>query len=162
MAGRRILPLNYSEQISLGTLGAGQALAQDFDDNVNDRMYAVSADVIVSMEGHTAGEGPLVCILAHSDYTGTEVLEWYQATQAWDLGDMIAQEQRRRKCRLIGVLPGDQENEVLNDGEPVRVPLKFYLESGKTLAQVLINNDGSALTTGTVVHYDGKIWARRA
>lgn len=158
---KRIRTLHFSERIDIGALGSDACVTQDFDDTLNEDMFFISADVTVAMSGHTTNEGPIAVIIANSDYTAAEILEWWEATNEWDTGNKIAQEHARRQCRLVGILPGLSTNESLNDGKPVRVPLRWPMVETKTLATACVNLDNAALTTGTQVSFAGQVYARR-
>ncbi len=161
--GRKlVLKLKVSESLALSTLGAGSMIVGDFDDVVVDSTFLISIEVTASMGGHTGGEGPLVFGVAHSDYTQAEITEWFAATSNWDQGDLVAQEQAKRKIRQIGEFSGVGVGEVLNNGNSVKIPLRFYIEEGDTLQTWVLNQDAGALTTGTLIALNGQVWARRA
>ncbi len=108
----------------------------------------------VSLTDVTTGEGAKHLIVAHSDYSDTEVTEWHQAAQSWDQGDLVAQEQRSRRCRLIGTFDGGEETETLNDGKPIRVKLGWRIDAGDTLQFGLFPTE--AMTTGAELVISGK------
>ncbi len=153
--------LKVSELHSLGALASGTFDSNAFDSTVDDSTYLLSIQAVWSMAEHTAGEGPIVVGVAHSDYTVAEISEWFSATGAWDRGNKVAQEQNRRSIRQVGVFDGNNVSETLNDGVPVKTKLGFMLSPGDTLQQWAINQDTSILTTGTLILADGKVWAGR-
>ncbi len=120
----------------------------------------VSADLVVSLEGLTPGEGPITVGIAHADYSSTEIGEWFAGTGGWSTADLVAQEVRARKIRQIGSFDGAAATETLNDGKKIKVKLGFYIDDGQTLQMWAFNGSGSALTTGGVLEMNGAVWAR--
>ncbi len=163
--GRRrsyVRPLRVSEDAALSTLGAGTMGVFAWDDTVSEKTYLLSLEAIWAMSEHTASEGAITVGVAHSDYTSTEINEWFVATSAWDTGNLVAQEQNRRKIRQVGVFPGFQTSEVLNDGKSIKTPLRFIVETGQSLQTWAFNHDTSVLTTGSIISVDGKVWSKAA
>ncbi len=130
---------------------------------LTDDAYIMSMDITVATNGLTAGEGPLTVLVAHSNYSDAQVGEWYGANANWDLGNKIVQEQGRRQCRIIGVIPGLASNESLLDGRKFRVKLGWQMFEGDTL-QFGVFTEGQAanLTTGCELHINGTAYARVA
>ncbi len=128
---------------------------------VDQDTWLMSTDISVAMFGHTAGEGPLIVGLAHGDYDSQEIEEYLEASAAWDEGDKVAQEHRRRKVRTLGMLPGFASNESLWDGAQKRVKLGFKLQIGETLKVWIYNFGAGTLTAGTTVKWAGTLWTRR-
>ncbi len=126
--------------------------------NFGREAYVISADIIWTITGNTAGEAGVVCGIAHSDYSSTEISEWFLAS-SFDPGDKLLQEKSRRQCREAGVFPGIVGFS-LNDGKHIRTKLKFPVEEGKTLDAFVINNSGATLTTGSTVIFSGKVYLR--
>ncbi len=157
----RVRPLKVSESLALLTASSGSVTVGDYDSVVNDTTFLISQDAVWSLGGHTAGEGPITVGIAHSDYTNTEIGEWFAATGQWDQGDLIAQEIVKRKIRLVGVFPGAEVSEALNDGQPIKTRIGFNLEEGDTMQTWAVNGDASALTTGSLILTEGTIWARK-
>ncbi len=149
-----------SEDSVIGALTDATFLGQNYDDSFSRDHFVVTQKATYTLNGHTPGEGPLHVILAHGDYSDAEVLEWWLATNAWETSDKVAQEFRRRKCRHVGSFPGISAEEVLNNGMPIKTPLKFVVEAGETLQFGIVNNSGATLTTGTLIQTQGNIWAK--
>lgn len=122
--------------------------------------YLISMDTLVGTKAMTAGEGPLLVGVAHGDYTETEIKECLEQKDAFT-SDMVDKEQAGRKVREIGVLPGIQTEEVLNDGKMIRTKLKFFLQQGQALNAFVYNDSGAALSGGASISFYGKIYARR-
>ncbi len=154
--------LKVSETVPLGALTSGGIVAQIFDDVASEKMFLLSIEATYGLAEGAGDQGPIAIGVAHSDYTGAEILEWFQSTSGWDLGDKIAQEQQRRKIRQVGTFRGDKPNEVLNDGRMFKTPLRFVIETGQSLQQWAINQDASTLTTGSLFQIDGQVWAKNA
>lgn len=151
-------PLNFSEAVALANLADQTEQHTNFDDAVSRESWFISMDIMATMNGHTAGEGPIHMLVGDSDYTSAEVLEWWLATNAWDTGDRIAQEQARRKIRRVCTFSGGGLTEVANDGKPIRVKLGWMVEEDRSLFLGGVNDSGAILTTGTVLRGTGQIY----
>ncbi len=151
--------INVNESNALLTLADGAVLGVD-SDPFGREFFAISADLYWAMRNHTAGEGPVIVGVAHSDYTDVEVAENLNLTGMEDPGDKVAQEQGRRLIRRTGQFSGIGTDEVLNDGRAKRVKIGFVITDGFSLAFWAQNKNGGALTTGTVVETSGKIYGR--
>ncbi len=148
---------NVEDQVSLGTLGAGVVVPGVLDEAVNERTRVSSLDVVHSISGHTAGEGPLVVGISHSDYGTSEIQEWIDNVGSWNEGDLVNQEIGNRRIRQIGIFPGISTEEVLNDGKPIKTKLNWILLQGQTLDMWCFNRDSAALTTGTLYNINGHV-----
>ncbi len=159
--GSPLLVLPIDDTTALLTTGPDAVVKGDFTGTVDSDTWLLSADFLPAIRNHTAGEGPLVVGVAHSDYTAAEIEEALEATTSWNQKNKIEQERRRRKVRRIGQFAGDSTEEVLNDGKPIRVKLGFKIEEGETLSQWIWNRSGGSLTTGSVLIMSGNLFARR-
>jgi len=115
-----------------------------------------SVDLLWTLRGLTAGEGPLLFGVAHSDYTAAEIVEALAATIV-DGSDKIALEQARRLVRRIGIFSGFDTNETFNDGKSMKTRLNWEIQDGKSLNIWVLNNSGAILTTGSAVQVNGHI-----
>ncbi len=156
----KVLKAKIINSIALGTLSNATVISDPVPDSVDERAFALSTELLVSTRGMTPGEGPIIVGVAHSDYTTAEIQEWIDNTGGWSEGDLVQQEISKRKIREIGQFPVTSAAEVLNDGRPIKVPLRFYLTQGQTLDCWALNRSGSTLTTGGVVLYDGHAWLK--
>ncbi len=114
----------------------------------------------IALRDNTALDGPLYLGVAHSDYTDAEILEWFNSQGSWDQGDKVANEEAKRKCRIIGMFPGQLANELLEDGRATKTTLKFMVEDGDTLNFFVINEGGATRTTGGIVEIKGFAFAK--
>ncbi len=149
--------------LSLSTLANATLLSGDLfsGDVLDDEMYQISADLYWSMDDVTQGQGPTLVGIAHGDYSDAEIEQWLEATTSIAGGDLIANEQARRKCRRVGMFAGDSV-EKLNDGKSIKTTLKFVLAGGQNLKFWAYNKSGDAYsTTSPVVRVNGKIYMRR-
>ncbi len=146
--------------LALGNLGSDLAVKASIHTVLGRDFYAISSDIVFTMFDHTAGQGPITVAIGHSDYSVAEALEWFQSEDAVGGGDLIAQEQKRRKMRDVGDFPGAAESNTLNDGQPVRTKLGFVIQEGSALSLMAINRDDGTLATGTFVAVSGKIYGR--
>ncbi len=157
---RSIKKIKIRSGVLLGTLASDTGILDPLTgDTAGEQFFAVSADLSVAWESETAADGPLDIYVSHDDYTLTEVEEYIELDTGFGRGDLRAQEIQRRKIRFVGTV--NDEETMLNDGKPVRVPLKFMLETGATI-QVIVYNRGDALQTGSQILTTGNLWGRWA
>ncbi len=142
----------------LGTLADATVLRSGLT-AINDDFWCQSADLSWTIRNLAEGDGPLLLGLAHGDLSITEIAEAITATPS-GRGDIIEREQARRPVRRVGQIFPDSVGGVvqLNDGKPIRVPLKMYLEGGVELNAFVLNQKGSALVTGSEVRIYGVIY----
>ncbi len=153
----RYLKGNVDEELGLGTLAARTVVGVLFDETVNERTLITSVDAIWSLDDLTqsAGVGPILCGIAHGDYTDAEVEEYIEQVQSWNEGNKIGQEIARRQIRLIGVFQGATVDAkgmvVLNDGKPIKTRCNWILNQGQTLRMWAYNTGSQPLATTTPV-----------
>ncbi len=152
-----IRPAQIAESLPLLTLASLDVLGETLNNsNVDKPTRVMSVDVLFSLNGMTALEGPVDVGLSHSDYTDAEVEQALEATGSWASDDKIAREQSNRLVRRVGQL--DAEHDELNDGKPVRVRLNWALASGSTIRYWARNVGSGALTTGAILTFNGTAW----
>ncbi len=164
----RYLRGSVDETLTLGTLAGKDAIAQAFGDTVNERTYVSSIVARYSLAAFTksTADGPILCGIAHSDYTAAEIEEWIENSDSWDEGNLVQQEIATRKIRQVGVFdnPIDEASvSVLNDGKPITTKLGFILNQGQTLQVWGYNMGTGALgTTSPLVLVFGhaNLWPR--
>lgn len=149
------LPVDVS--LALGTLGSGTVIASAMTNLGQTRFRVISVDILWSMRGLTAGEGPLEVGIANNNLSVTEIGEMLDASPTSQT-DIIAMERLRRPVRNSGVFAGLAANEALNDGRKMRTKLSTVLNEGVELAFYVRNKSGSALTTGGVIQCTGKVY----
>ncbi len=143
--------------ITLSTLANNAVIAAANSDVAVEPILITSVEGLYSMTGQTAGEGPKLIGVAHSDYTGAEILEYLENTGSWDIGDLVQQESSKRKIRIIGYFPSTDEDEVLADGKTIKTKLNWRIDAGATLQLFVYNQSGATLTTGALAHLDGSL-----
>ncbi len=154
----RYLQMNVSQTV--GALAAGDVVKTDQANTIDDRVYALWAKGVWSLQGNTAGEGPMMVGFSHSDYTAAEVEEALEAGGSWDSGNKVANEQSNRKVRRVGEFDGLATEEKLIEGRSLFRKLGFYIEDGKTLACWTRNQDADARTAGGSINFNGIIAVR--
>ncbi len=100
----------------------------------------------------TGGVGPIVCGVAHSDYTDAEIEEWIENLESWESGGMVGQEIARRRIRLVGTfkIPAlATDSAVLNHGNAFRTKCGWQLITGQTV-RLWFYNKGTATVDTTV------------
>ncbi len=141
---------------ALTTLAANDLSSTAFGSLLDQEVWAISMDVQALLHGNTAGEGPLIIGVAHSDYSAAEIEEWLEEASSWIKANKVGQERAKRKCRTIGTFDMSVVNERMNQGKSMRVKLGFAIEDGSGLQLWGYNEGAAALTTGGVVEITGK------
>lgn len=155
----RLLKGSVNKGLALSTLAADTAIGGNFADTVEERCLALSTELTWMLA--SPQEGPIVVGLAHSDYTDAEIEEYLENAGSWSEGDLVQQEITKRKIRMVGTFNGGAGYDIiLNDGKPVKTPLKWILTTGDTLKVWAYNRSGGALTTGSQVKVTGHVWLK--
>lgn len=152
------IPVNIQQ--ALGTLADETVLNWNLLDQLfAEDFYAISAELVFALNGHTAGEGPIEFGLAHGDLTTAEIKECIDAD--WnDPDNIIAREQARRPVRRCGSYHGLSTVEVPNNGNPKKYPIKMMIGEDHELKAFVMNHTGGALTTGSIVTITGTVFGR--
>ncbi len=150
----RYLRGNVDEETVLTTLASRTVKGTDFDEAVNERTLVSSIEATYTMSDFTpaAGVGPIMVLIAHSDYTEAEVEEFIENTGSWNEGDLVQKEVGQRRIRVIGIFldPANSTvSTVLNDGRPIKTKLNWVLLQGQKL-KLCGYNLGSAPIATTV------------
>ncbi len=156
----KLIKGRVNEALAMGTLATNSLVKGDFDETVDEEAFALSIEATWSLTGLTAGEGPIVFGVSHSDYTAAEIEAVIENTGSWSRGDLVAQEIARRKIRVIGEFDGLSTEERINDGVPIKTKLMWNLVTGATLTQWAYNKSGGTLATGGVILAEGHVWLR--
>ncbi len=143
--------------VTLGTLSPGVVIKTDHGAVVVDRVYALWAKGVWTLQGNTANDGPLMVGLAHGDYVAAEIEEAIEASGSWDRSDKIAVEQARRMVRRSGTFDGVLTAEKLAHGESIFQKLGFVIEDGETISAWARNTDSGARQTGGSINFNGII-----
>lgn len=149
------LPINLL--VAPGTLAAGTVQSSEMTSLGVTRFRVVSTRLTITMSDHTPTEGPLIFGIANGDLTNAEVGEALDASPT-SMADIVARERARRPVRQMGVFLGNAASEVTNDGKPINQKLVTVLDTGVELNFWVRNEDGSALTTGTLINIHGKVF----
>ncbi len=160
---RGVIDIDYL----LGSALAAKTLkGQALGDVVADTTWLSSIVATHTMQNYTTGQtrGPITVGVAHSDYSDAEIEEWYERTLSWDEGNLVRQEQAKRKIKLIGTFrnpTGPAETAELNDGKPIRTKCNWRLNENDTLRFWAYNNGTGALSTtdpSVGVHGHANLW----
>lgn len=166
---RRYLRGAVNADLSGGTLAAKSLSSADFPDVVTETTWVSSVIARWTMDNWTSGdgEGPLLIGLAHSDYTNDEIEEFIENTTSWEVGNLVGQEQAKRKIRMIGTFDnrpatGPDDAIVLNDGKPIRTKCGWMLNTGQTVNLWAYNTGSQTLTTAPRIRGYGhaNLWPR--
>ncbi len=148
---------NVDEDLGLSALAAATLLSGDFDESTSHSVLMTSLQAVFSMENFTVGEGPIEVGIAMSDYTSAEIEAVIEATQSWSGVDLIAREVARRLVRRLGIFDASKTDDVLNEGQPIKVKLNWRIPEGRTLKLWAYNHGSGALTTGSIVKANGHV-----
>ncbi len=151
---------NLDIDIALGTL-AGKTGLFGASDTVVDRMRISSIKAVYSLSNVTVlgNAGPVLVLVAHSDYTLAEVEQFIELGTSWSEADQIDKEIQSRKIRRIGVLDivtSTGGAAALNDGKPITTKLNWTVTNGLGLNFVAYNmGTGAFATTDPNVNING-------
>lgn len=151
---RRYIRGSVDHKLQLGTLAPQTLVGSSIADVVTEKAFLSSLRASWSLDNFTPGAniGPILVGIAHSDYSDAEVEEWLESTTNWNQGDKVAQEQGRRKARIVGqfeISPTGAASWVaLNDGRQTTTKAKWQLITGQTV-KIWAYNAGSAAVATT-------------
>ncbi len=145
---------NVDEELALAALASKDVVGAVFDETVTERTKVTSIVATYSLGELTpaAGVGPIICGVAHSDYTDAEIEEWLELSGQWAEGNMVAREVASRKIRQIGTFEtpdGATSVGVLNDGRAIKTKLNWILTTGQTLRLWAYNSGLQPVATTT-------------
>ncbi len=158
---QRLRWLRINGELDLSNLGPDALVGALLGTTVTERTYFNRIGCTYALHGLTAGEGPVIIGWAHGDYTDAEVEAWVENTTAWDEGDLVSQEVRKRKIRQVGTFGDGTVAQELNDGKKLWITAGWIQDAGSTL-RLWCYNDGAILTTGAQVVASGHVTARPA
>ncbi len=157
--GRNFQPIPFTAAVDLSTLADDTVLLTDVIPSFGEDYYCVSIDCSWATRDFTAAEGPIEVGFSHGDLSVTEVEEALDAAVT-DPDDIIAREHSRRPVRRAGIFSVTLESETLNQGDPIRTPLKFSIGNGHALKFFAYNRSGGALTGTNFVVIGGTLYGR--
>ncbi len=140
------------------TLAAVTAVTTPMTAASNSTYRAMTVKATWSITDLTANDGPITVGLAHSDYSVAEIKEALLATNAIDVGNMVAQEHANRKVRVVGTL--NEVRESLNNGEPISTRLNWLIGINQTVVAFAFNEGAALLSTGAVLDIVGDMWVK--
>ncbi len=149
-----------NQELALGTLASNTLISTTFGASPEQENFLISCKMTISMENHTAGEGPLWIGVAHEDYTDSEIEATLEQTGSWNSPDLIAQELSKRKIRRIGILHGNDASEAMNQGMPIKTKCLWRNGEQDTLKGWVYNRSTDPMTTGTLVKFNGQAFLR--
>jgi len=135
---------------------------------VNERTWVSSVKASWTLSNLTEGfsMGPIVCGIAHSDYSVGEILGYLNNDGNWNEGDLVAQETSKRKIRQVGVFDTPAQAlgiSMLNDGRMITTKCGWILNQGQTLNFWCYNSGSNALATTAAelaVQGHANLWPR--
>ncbi len=154
--GRPIVVIKQQNSVALSTLATdtvvkvdGLVLAQDF--------HHVSSDIIATLRGMTANEGPIDYGIAQSELSVAQIQEALDASPT-SQNDVTAIERTRRRVRQMGVFErSSEEDQQTNNGRFKRQKLFIRIPAGQEMPALWVRNrSGATLTTGGVANFQQK------
>ncbi len=155
---RGFVAIPFSAALTLSTLGDDTVLAGS-PITFGEDIYVMSVDATVALRGNTAGEVPIEFGYHHGDLSVAEIAEALDA-ELTDPDDIIARERARRPVRRAGVFALSSSNQVWNNGLQTRTKLRYSVGDGHTFGLWAANRSGGALTTGSIIEFNGTIYGR--
>lgn len=149
-----VLPV--SSQVTLGTATSG-TVVQGATSTLARECLILSAKLMWSWRGFTAGEGPIQIGLVHNDLTVAETAEALDATPGQP-SDIIEREQASRPVRQVGFASIIEPSGVLSDGRLMKTKLMIKLDDGFSINLWARNISGAQLTTGGIVLANGHLF----
>ncbi len=137
-----------------GSLATKSLVIQANPDVTTEEMRVSSVVARWSFSHNTpiADAGPLLVGFAHSDYSGTEIEEYLENVDSWDVSDTVqSREISKRLIRQVGTFqsPTSITDAVhLNNGKPIKTRLNWPLATGQTV-QIFVYNLGGAQISAT-------------
>ncbi len=155
MKGVRSTPV-----LALGALASNIVVVQALITSSTQAYRLTSCSMNWSYEAHTASEGPITVGYSFGDYTVTEIKECLESLTSINPQNKIAQEQSNRWIRIAGVFDGAGLTGELNNGNPIRTKLNWWVPDGSEVNIFAYNDSSSVLTTGTLVHAMGTCYVK--
>ncbi len=151
---------NIDQDLGLATLAAKTGVLTATN-TVSEKRRVSSIKCVYSLSDFTiaANAGPIMVLVAHSDYTLAEIEAWIERSGSWSKSDLIADEVRKRLIRRIGTFNTvtTSGSAVLNEGRMIRTKLNWSLITGQGLQFVAYNLGTAALSSSSPnVNIQGK------
>ena len=157
---KNFAPIPFSSANTLLTLASGATLKSNLlAGSFLEDIFVISIDCLWTIRGATTDQGPIVVGYAHGDLSNQEITDSLDANLL-EPDNIIQRERSRRPVRRAGVFPLQNDDEVINNGVPLRTRCKFSVGSGHALVAWARNQGGGALSTGAVVESQGMLWGR--
>ncbi len=150
--------VNTFSSLALLTTASASLIKADLLAPGDNEFRLLSIRGLWSLRDLTAGQGPIIVGVAHSDYSVIEIEEYLENETQLTRGDMVAtREIAKRLVRRVGVFAGAVGEETLNDGKPLKVRLNWAMAQGTTLTFWAYNFSGATLTTGAEALFNGNL-----
>ncbi len=153
-------PVRFAAAVALLTTGNNVVVGNGLTGAADGPYRMITVIGTWALRGLTAGEGPITVGYAHSNYTVTEIKESIESGTAISIGLKVEQERANRLVRIVGTFPGNDTEEALNHGEPIKTRLNWAIPVGVEVDIFAYNDSGGTLTTGAQVEHTGKCWVK--
>ncbi len=139
----------FNAGLALNGLTNDTVIIQDlFGAAFGEDIFIVSIDTTWILEGMVSEEGPISVGFAHGDLTIAEILENLDA-ELTDPDDIIQKERARRPVRRAGTFPVQVVNSVLNNGVPIRTPIRFSVGNDHDISFWAVNRSGATISAAS-------------
>jgi len=138
--------------ISLGALGDNLAMKQTLPYVLEDDFRIIKMEWAGKMVGHTAGEGPMVIVLADNELTPTEIAEAVNASPV-DRNDNVALERAHRPVFQLGLSAGNGTTDIISKGngtEFMEKTIRWTFSNPEGFTMAVVNQSGGGFTIGTI------------
>ncbi len=148
MANLKIVHQNM--KLDLSTLGAGVAIrgTSKIDSSRKSGFRVVQAEIPIAWDGKTTTEGPFSVWLG-INYETTEFANFIAADPQSKVEAPVRG--NAQYLKLLGMIPREGTNGVLNNGNPIVVKPNWSCPEGESVGIFVVNEDTGAITTGTSV-----------
>ncbi len=157
--GRKLVYLPISATLALSTLLDNIVIKGTTQAVFSRRFHVVYTKLFWTLRSATAGEGPIICGLAHSDYSVLEIAE-AQDVAVVNSSNKVEQERANRWVREIGSFRGlttEEEIRGNSGGEKVYSKLNWTIEEAMSLDFWCQNRTGGTLAGGAILEIEGDL-----
>ena len=148
---KRAIPRIIDAEVLPSGLGAGTVISSLLAGTVVSRSQCAYVKASYTWDDVAANnQGPIEFGWAHSDYSDTEIEQALEAIGNWDEGNLVLQEQSKRKVKRVGLIgeTGTDVSVIFRDGIEAYTRLGWILSPGDTL-RLWVRNVSSTSLTGS-------------
>ena len=148
---KRAIPRQIDAEVLPASLASNDLISVVLPTTVVSRSQAAYVKCTYTWDDIAANnQGPLEFGWAHSDYSDTEIEQALEATSSWDEGNLVVQEQAKRKVKRVGLIgeTGSDVSVIYRDGMQAYTRLGWILTPGDTI-RLWVRNVSSTSLSGS-------------